>query len=164
MQETKKYLGIMIESLEKKNGVLERILEKNEAQRECIKDKNYDQVDWDAFNLIMAEKDTCIEQINSIDDGFESIYNKTRDVIINNRELFRTEIGRMQDLITSITDKSVAIQAGEERNRQLIETIIRNSKSEIKKSKVNLKVASGYYKTMSNMNIAPAATKVDKKN
>jgi len=163
MLETKKYLSIMIESLEKKERILDRILEKNDAQKMCIKDKLYSQIDWDAFNLIIAEKDTCIEQINVIDDGFENLYNKIREDVINNNSLYKEEVRRMQSLITSITDKSVSIQAGEERNRQLIENIIKNSRAEIKKSKVNLKVASGYYKTMSNMHIAPEATKVDKK-
>lgn len=163
MSETKRYLNIMIESLEKKEKILDRILGKNEAQKKCLKDKQYSEVDWSAFELLMAEKDTCIEQINSIDEGFENLYSRIRTEVLSNKTLYREEVAKMQKIITSITDKSVKITAGEERNRQLIDTIIRDSKIEIRKSKVSLRAVSDYYKTMSNTYVTPDSAQLDKK-
>ncbi len=156
MQETDNYLQIMVESLEKKSEILDKILEKNEAQKACVKDKKYDDVNWDAFNVLVAEKETFIDKINELDEGFESIYARIKDEVLGNKEKYRSYILKLKELISSLTDKGVKIQTTEDRNRQLVEKVFFNARKEIKQQKVSMKVASNYYKTMSNSTVRSA--------
>ncbi len=156
MQEIDNYLQIMIESLEKKSGILDRIIVKNDAQRDCIKDKEYADVNWDAFNVLVAEKETAIEQINEIDEGFEALYTRNKDEILKNKDNYKDKIAKLKELITSLTEKGVKIQAGEDRNRQIIENIFQKTRKDIKKQRTSARVASSYYKTMSNSTVRAA--------
>ena len=150
MNETQNYLQMMIESLRKKDGVLSKIIEKNEAQANCVVDKEYGEIDWDRFNVLIAEKDTLINRINEMDQGFQSLYNRVREEVIAHKDTYRDEIQTMQELISALTDKSTKIQTQEERNRAKIEKVLLGAKKEIKKSRKSMKAVSSYYKSMSN--------------
>ncbi|MFT3984501.1 MAG: flagellar protein FliT [Lachnospiraceae bacterium] len=154
MADEKKYIIIMIESLRKKESLLDTLLVKNEAQAACIMGKEYGDIKWDSFQVLMAEKDTAIDRINELDDGFEALYVRVKDVLQGNKQAYAEEIRTMQELIKRITDKGMAIRAGEEANRRSIERILGSAKQEIRQSKASVKVASDYYKTMSKMTTA----------
>ena len=156
MQETANYIQVMIDSLKKKSIILDRILEKNEAQTECIKNKEYEDINWNAFNVLMAEKETAIDQINEIDDGFESVYERIRDDLMANKASYKSEIQDLKDLISELTDKGIKIQAGEDRNRQMIDNIFSKSRKTVKQQRNSLKVATSYYQTMRNTVVSAA--------
>ena len=149
MADEKKYITIMIESLQKKEALLDTLLIKNEAQSACIQGREYEDIKWDSFQVLMAEKDTAIGRINELDDGFEALYARVQDALRGNKEAYAEEIHAMQELITRITDKGMAIRAGEETNRSSIERILGSAKQQIRQSKASVKAASDYYKTMS---------------
>lgn len=150
MNETQNYLQMMIESLRKKDGVLSKIIEKNEAQAECIVDKEYGDINWDRFNVLIAEKETLIARINELDQGFQSLYNRVRDEVEAHKDTYRDDIKTMQELIGILTDKGTRIRTQEERNRVKIEKVLLGAKKEIKKSRKSMKAVSSYYKSMSN--------------
>ncbi len=154
MADEKKYITIMIESLRKKEALLDTLLIKNEAQSACIQGKEYGDIKWDSFQVLMAEKETAIGRINELDDGFEALYMRVKDALQGNKEAYAEEIRTMQELITRITDKGMAIRAGEEANRSSIERILGRVKQEIRQSKASVKAASDYYKTMSKVTAA----------
>jgi hypothetical protein len=58
----------------------------------------------------------------------------------------------MQKLITQITEKSVSIQAEEERNKKLIESRFSREKSRIKSGRSQSRVALDYYNNMNKLN------------
>ena len=149
MNEVQSYLQMMIESLNKKEAVLAKIIEKNSAQSDCIHDKDYGDVDWDRFNVLIAEKETLIERVNELDSGFESLYGRIRDDLERNKSSYKEEIRMLQDLITKLTDQSVEIKAAEERNRARIEKVLMGAKKEIRKSRKSMQAVSNYYKSMS---------------
>lgn len=150
MESTDNYLQIMIDSLNKKEKLLDEILERNKAQYELIKDKQYEEVDWTAFNLRVTEKDIAIDKIIEIDDGFDETYKLVKDEVTANKDKYRDKVLKLQEIIGRLTDKGVSIQTGEERNRQIIDNIFSKTRQEIKKQRTGIKVASNYYKTMSN--------------
>lgn len=149
MADEKKYITIMIESLQKKEVLLDTLLVKNEAQAACIQGKEYGDIQWDSFQVLMAEKQTLIDRLNELDEGFETLYSRVKDELSENKLAYAEEIRVMQELITRVTDKGMAIRAGEEANRSAIEQILGNAKQAIRQSKVSVKAASDYYKTMS---------------
>lgn len=160
METTDNYLQIMIDSLKKKEKLLDELLERNKAQYELIKDKQYEDVDWTAFNLRVTEKDIAIDKIVEIDDGFDETYKLVKDEVISNRDKYRDRLKILQELIGRLTDKGIAIQTGEERNRQIIDNIFSKTRQEIKKQRTGIKAASNYYKTMSNSVVRAAENSI----
>ena len=154
MADEKKYITIMIESLRKKEALLDTLLIKNEAQAACIQGKEYGDIKWDSFQVLMAEKQTVIDRLNELDEGFEALYARVKDELHENKQAYAEEIRTMQELITRITDKGMAIRAGEETNRSGIERILGSAKQEIRQSKASVKAANDYYKTMSKVTVA----------
>lgn len=144
------YLSILEESLKKKIDVLKRIQASNEVQTGILKQEP---VDLEAFDKIVDEKDLYIEELNSLDEGFESLYEKVRQELDGNRSKFADQIKRMQGLITDITDRSVAIQAQEARNKALVEKCFKMERQNLGQSRKNSKAAYGYYQNMSNKNV-----------
>lgn len=160
MESTDNYLQIMIDSLNKKEKLLDEILERNKAQYELIKDKQYEDVDWTAFNLRVTEKDIAIDKIIEIDDGFDETYKLVKDEVTGNRDRYRDKLLILQELIGRLTDKGVSIQTGEERNRQIIDNIFSKTRQEIKKQRTGLSAANTYYKTMSNSVVRAAENSI----
>lgn len=144
------YLSILEESLKKKIDVLKRIQASNEVQTGILKQEP---VDLEAFDKIVDEKDLYIEEINSLDEGFETLYEKVRQELDGNRSKFADQIKRMQGLITDITDRSVAIQAQEARNKALVEKCFKAERQNLGQSRKNSRAAYGYYQNMSNKNV-----------
>ena len=143
------YIQIMIESLTKKSEILDTIIRKNEAQRECVADKEFDDVDWDAFNLLIAEKEVAIERIVKMDEGFQSLYDRVKEQLGENKDKYADKIREIQRLIGVITGQGVKISTGEERNRKLIEKLFGSRKKEIRKTRNSLRAANSYAQTMS---------------
>ena len=150
MDNIENYLQILIESLNKKDILLDRLLEKNRVQQECVKGKEYESVDWDAFNLLVSEKEVIIDNIIEIDNGFDDVYERIRDEVIGNREKYIEQVRKLQERITRLTDKGAQIQVGEERNRQIIDNIFSKTRQQIRTQRTTINAASSYYRTMSN--------------
>ena len=142
------YVQIMIESLEKKSELLDRLIEKNAKQAECVDGKNFDEVDWDTFNLLVAEKEIAIDRINKMDEGFQSLYDRVKQQLNEGKDRYASQIKEIQRLIGVVTDQGVAIRTEEERNRKMIETILGGKKKTIRQTRNSLKVANSYAQTM----------------
>ncbi len=59
-------------------------------------------------------------------------------------------------------DKSVSVQAQEERNRQLVSTFFKKERQNIGQGRKSSQAALNYYRSMSNTNVAPPYV-IDKK-
>lgn len=160
MDSVDNYLQIMIDSLNKKEKLIDEILERNKAQYDLIKDKLYEDVDWTAFNLRVTEKEIAIDKIIEIDDGFDETYKLVKDEVATNKDKYRDKVLKLQEIIGRLTDKGVSVQTGEERNRQIIDNIFSKTRQDIKKQRTGIKVASNYYKTMSNSVVRAAENSI----
>ncbi len=143
------YIQIMIESLTKKSELLDKLIQKNEEQHKCVNGKAFDDIDWDSFNLIVEQKQASIDRIVKMDEGFQSLYDRVKAQLDENRDRYADKIRELQRLITVITDQGVRITTGEERNRKIIENIFGSRKKEIRRTRNNLKVANSYAQAMS---------------
>ena len=144
------YIQIMIESLTKKSELLDKLIRYNEQQYNCIVGKQYGEIDWDSFNLIVAQKQASIDRIIKMDDGFQSLYDRVKEQLNGNKDKYTDEIKEIQRLIETVTGQGVKISTGEERNRKIIEKVFGSRKKEIKRTRNSLRVASSYSQTMSN--------------
>ena len=150
------YIMIMLDSLQKKSGVLDNIIKKNEEQTEILKEEN---TDWDAFDRNADEKSELIDKMDQLDEGFEDLFEKVKATIETpeGKQKYAIQIKAMQKLISEITEKSVTIQAAETRNKQLVEKCFKQSHQRIGQSRNTSRVARDYYKNMQQTHVVPPA-------
>ena len=146
---TEGYLQILIESLEKKNQVLDKIIELNKVQAEI---SFHQPMDMQAYDKSMDDKGELIDEINRLDDGFTSTYELIKNAVQAEPTKYRKQVLVLQELIRKAVDKGMAIEAQEKRNRAALETVFRMKRQEIKQMKVSNTAAVKYYKAMSKIN------------
>lgn len=141
------YIFIMLQSLQKKEKVLDSIMRINQRQRTELENPSLDPED---FDNTVEEKSELIEQLGLLDNGFEKLYEKVREELQDNRETYKDEIRQMQQLIRSLTEKSMEIQAQEARNKQLMEQKFADIKKQVREIRSSQKVVNQYYRSMMN--------------
>ena len=144
------YIDILAESLKKKNMILDEIRKANAEQKQILADEN---LTPEAFEKTLDKKSALIDELNQLDEGFEQLYEKVREELKDNMEHYTDKIRLMQEEIQKITDKTVAIQTEELRNKQLIENKFSSVKKQIRKVKSSQKAVNTYYRNMMNRNV-----------
>ena len=140
---------ILLQSLEKKNQLLDRMIRQNGVQEELLKQ---DEFDMDAFDTAIEQQSSYVEQLDVLDRGFETVYDRVREELIENKERYREEITRMKEQIQQITDKIVTLNAGNMRNKMLAENQFKKKRQEIGTGASKSRVAKNYYNSMNNLN------------
>ena len=136
------YLNVLEESLHKKLELSDRIQVYNEAQYQVF---SSDDVQVDKFDEYIDEKGKLIEQVLKLDEGFETLYANIAEELKKNRSLYTDKIERLKGLLKQVTDKSVAVQAQEARNKALIESYFAKEKEQIGQGRRSSTVAYNYY-------------------
>lgn len=144
---------ILAQSLEKKSKVLDDIIEQNNLQETILKQ---DKLDRDAFEKSVDEQNKLIAELDRLDRGFETVYDRTREEMVVNKAKYSKEIALMKSLIQQITDKIVAINAGNLRNQRMAENQFKKERLAIQQNVSKSKVARDYYNSMNKLNcVAP---------
>ena len=143
------YIEIMIDSLKKKEAILDDILKMNEHQRQVLKDPN---LTPDDFESVVDDKAKCIEELEKLDAGFEAVFSKMRTELNGNREKYADEIKTMQDLIRSVTAKANDIRTSEMRNKEEALKKFAAVKTQVREVRTGHKIASEYYRNMLKLN------------
>lgn len=141
------YLEILAESLSKKAAILDEIMQYNGGQEQLLKQEK---ISLEELDKNMEQKDALIQKLTELDEGFESLFEKIKGQLQADRDIYREQIKRLQQLITEVTEKSVSVQAQEARNKRLIENYFAEERNQLQQSKKASKAAYGYYKSMSN--------------
>lgn len=143
---------ILRQSLEKKNTILDAIIEQNSIQEDILKEDN---LDMEAFDASIDRIDALVGQLEKLDEGFETLYDRVRVELMNNRQEYRNEIAQMQLQIQQITDKIVTINAGKMRNQMRAENHFKQKSREIKNAMSKTNATKSYYNSMNNLNYVP---------
>ena len=140
---------MLIESQEKKLELLDEVIKLDREQESIITGST---PDMGALDANIDAKGALIEELDKLDEGFESVYAKVRDELNNNKESHKEEIRRLQDLIRSIMEKTAEIEALENRSKINFESFIKRRRHAIKDNKSTLKVANTYAVNMRKIN------------
>ncbi len=143
--EEKQYVSVLVQSLKKKNRILDGILEINGRQRDILDDPN---ADPDDFDKTVEEKSVRIEELDRLDDGFQEVFDKVKEELQGKKDRYAAEITQMQELIRELTDKSASIQVQEARNKKLMEQKFASIKKQVREVRTSQKVVNRYYKNM----------------
>ena len=150
--EKKSYVDMMIDSLKKKIVLLEKISEFNDMQKQAVAEESFDADDFDG---LVEEKNKLILEINKLDDGFETIYDRIRDELQQNKAAYAGEIQVMQECIGRIVGLTSSIEAEEKRIRAEVEKQFSKLKQNIKETRKNSAAVSSYYKSMTKVDTEP---------
>lgn len=140
---------ILLQSLEKKAQLLDKMIGQNSVQEEILK---REELDMDAFDEAINQQGVYLEELDRLDQGFEAVYDRVREELLQDKERYRTEITRMKELIQQITDKVVTINAGNMRNKVLAEKQFKKKRISIGTGASKNKAARNYYNSMNNLN------------
>ncbi len=147
-------LDMLEESLVKKLHILKMIRAENSRQKDLLSDP--DSFDETAFDKTLDVKGAYIEQLISLDDGFQSLFDRVKADIEKHKEDYAEQIKRMQGLISDITAESASVEAEERRNKKFAEKCFSLSRQHINQNKQSSAAAFNYYQTMNNFkNIPP---------
>lgn len=152
MEDVRNYLSIMQEGLEKKIIILKSISDMNGKQKEILED---DKMQMEDFEATLEDKGKLVEELIALDNGFEAVYDRVKDGLAANRELYSTQIKRMQKLILAVTDLSVQVQREEARNKELVQKRFTKLRQSITETRKNSKAVSNYYRSMSKLDTSP---------
>lgn len=141
-------IQVLVESLEKKSRLLDDIIRENDVQDDILKQE---ELDLDALDASTDKISSLTAALEKLDDGFESVYDRTREDLIANKESYRSEIAQMQKLIGEITDKVVRINAARMRNKVRADQQFRKSREQIGRAVSKMKVSKNYYNSMNNL-------------
>ena len=148
MQE-REYLDILIRSLQKKLVLLNRIAVLNREQRELLQDDN---MEPDAFDVNVRDKDDLISQIITLDKGFDEVYAHIKDLMERDHSTYEDQLNQMRELIRQIMAKDASVRAEEQRNYELAQRKFAGVKSKVREMKANRKMVNSYYQTMMRQN------------
>lgn len=144
------YIDILKDSLTKKKLVLENILKENEEQKKIIQAEKFD---YDSFDECYDRKGKLISELNLLDSGFESIYERVSGVLASKKEKYREDIAVLQSLVKQVTELSMEIEASEKRNKELMEKCTFDMQNELKTARATTKAVSNYYHNMNRLNV-----------
>ena len=143
------YLNMLQDSLKKKLDILNRIMEYQKAESDMLKEEG---MEMEAFDKSISEKVVLAESIDSLDDGFEQVYDRIREEMIGHKEKYAAQIRVMQDLIAEISEKSVLIQAEENRLRLEVDNFAKRESAALRQRRDSGKAARNYYNNMKKLN------------
>lgn len=143
------YLDMLQDSLKKKLDILNRIMNCQREESDMLKDENMDR---DAFDRNITEKVELAESIDSLDDGFEQVYDRIREEMVNNKAKYAVQIRNMQNMIAEISEKNVLIQAEENRIKLEVDNYAKRESAALRLRRDNGKAARSYYNNMKKLN------------
>ena len=140
----------MIQSMDEKSDCLKKLLEMTAQQEQAISGEN---IDWDTFDRLIDEKETVIDRLGELDDGFQAVFDKIRDELEGRKALYKDRISKLQGQIRQVTDQSNALITAEQRNKTLMENATSIERKRIRQTKTNARLASNYYNSMNRINM-----------
>lgn len=145
--ETNVYVSALQDSLHKKKEVLQKLYDLTSKQKKVL---DQETVDMDQFESLMDAKDEQIDVLNSLNAGFQSLFQKIESTLQDQRHLYEKQIRQMQEDIRIITDLGVQIESLERQNRDAFQAYLVKERKEIQTGRASSRTAVSYYQNMPN--------------
>ena len=139
------YLALLIQSLKKKLLLLNRISVLNQDQRDILQDEN---ADPDAFDINVRDKDDLIQQIVTLDAGFDEVYAHIKELMERDHSAYEEQLEEMRGLIRQIMANDASIRVEEQRNYKLAQQKFAAVKKQVREVKASQKMVNSYYQNM----------------
>ena len=151
---TESYLEMMSDSLRKKLTILQELEQLSIRQKEFF--EQGDRMDDTAFDEVADRKGVLIDELEKLDDGFASLFEKTKKQIGNDKGKYAVQIREIQQLIRDVTEVSNTIEAQEKRNKTAADRYFSVARAELNHGRKSSGTALLYHQTMNNaQNVTP---------
>lgn len=144
-----KYLQSLIEGLNQKIDILDKLTEFTEEQQRIVGEST---IDWDSFDKTIDNKDDLIQKLSQIDEGFQAVYDRIKDEVSSNKDKYKDYILILKQKVQLVTEKSMSLMALEQRTKAKVTSGFGIQRQQIRVGKESSKVASSYYNNMNRMN------------
>ncbi|MCH5266038.1 MAG: flagellar export chaperone FlgN [Lachnospiraceae bacterium] len=141
------YVSMMVDSLKRKETILSELLSYTKEQEEMLKQE---ELDADRFNETLELKGSRIDELGTIDEGFDTMFKLVEKEIKANSSQYKEEVQTMQTLIGQVSELGMQIQALERQNSERFKKYLAKERKVIHDYRINSKTASGYYQNMAN--------------
>ena len=145
MENINVYITILSDSLRKKIDVLQNILDLTKEQGQILSESDIEKMDVDGFDRIVEKKYELLNEMQELDNGFDSVYKKIGKMLADNKDMYKSEILQMQNLIRTITNIGMELESLEQQNKTKFNTYIRNKRHAINDFKQSNRVATVSY-------------------
>ena len=142
-------MDMLQDSLKKKLDILNRIMRYQKEESDMLQSES---MQMEAFDKSIHEKVVLAESIDSLDDGFEQVYDRIREEMIRNKERYAGSIRAMQNMIAEISEKNILIQAEENRLRLEVDNFAKRESALLRQKRDNGKAARSYFNNMKKLN------------
>ena len=149
MENTREYLKLLQQALEKKSRILDGLLAKSQEQEQLLR---LEDLGPGEFEKTVEEKEKLLEELMQIDQGFDEVYQRIGQDLQLHKENFRDEIRILQARIREVTAKGAQIQTTESRNRGLAEGRFMKIRRQIRDSHASAQAVNKYYQNMMKLN------------
>ncbi len=140
------YIQLLIDSLSKKYGVLNELMQITIKQQEIIGAAHFIE---DEFLDTISRKEKHISGLEELDKGFEQAYDRVRSELNENGQKYASEIISLKKLVILVTDLNVKLQALEKQNKSKLEAVLTSKRKEIRNARLSNETVTNYYKSMS---------------
>ncbi|MCR4584368.1 MAG: flagellar export chaperone FlgN [Lachnospiraceae bacterium] len=144
------YLRSLITGLEEKKECLEALIAKTAEQADVVREEN---VDWDAFDRLVDEKDELIDRLDALDDGFQQVFERIKPELEGKKSLYSEYVKKLQLLIREVTGLGTTLMSDEQNNKGLITERFADAKKRISTNKTSSRAAASYYTNMNQINL-----------
>lgn len=141
-------LQLLIEALEKKEGILQQILDKSKLQLEVTEQEDFD---VERFDGLVDDKAALLEEMTKLDEGFDRTYERIKEELLLHKDEHKKEIAALQKLISKGVDLGAQISATEGRTKDKLAVSLTRTKKELAQKRVSSKIATDYYKSTNNL-------------
>lgn len=141
------YVSILCDSLQKKLTLIKRLLELTREQAGVLAQEK---PDMEVFNEKITQKEVLLKEIQELDEGFTSLFEKTGDELKEKKEQYQARILEMQNCIRAITDCGVELEGMEKRNKEKFQQYLLQERKEIRDSRRSSQTAVSYHQNMAN--------------
>jgi len=143
------YLQILEESLVEKRVILTQLEQKSKEQSAMIVSDDFtlEQIDKN-----MDEKAKLIAKLETLDSGFDTLYEKIKTELVQNKDKYKKQIASLQKLIGKIMEQSASIEAIEARNKKAMEERFRKERKQLQVKKNASDAARYYYNSANKLN------------
>ncbi|MCR5726546.1 MAG: hypothetical protein K6G24_03670 [Lachnospiraceae bacterium] len=141
------YINIMIDSLKKKEIVLENLKSETVRQSEILDKEEFDD---EAFDRTIDSKQKYLDELEKLDEGFMDMYTRVKEALQTDGSRYASEIEQAKILIKKQTDLSVELQTLEEKNRTKLAIHLSRGKQKVRDFRTSSKTAAAYYKNLAN--------------
>ena len=91
MENINVYITILSDSLRKKTDVLQNILDLTKEQGQILSESDIEKMDVDGFDRIVEKKYELLNEMQELDNGFDSVYKKIGKMLADNKDIYKID-------------------------------------------------------------------------